>query len=100
VAIKSLSVRKKSQTLAWRRSTSSTKKATEHPRKYNSLAMAAMAATAAEVTALVAATVVEVAITAAGAMVATVATTAAVASASFLGAAVAVEVVAEAIGAG
>jgi hypothetical protein len=100
MAIKSLSVRKKYQTLAWQRSMSSTKKATEHPRTYSLSAMAATAATAVEATA---ATVVEVAITAAVATAATVvevAITAAVASAFSLAAAVAVEVAAEAIGAG
>src|SRR5262249_10023583 len=41
---KSSSVRKKSQTLAWPRSTSSRKRATEHPRCYSLLPMAAAAA--------------------------------------------------------
>jgi hypothetical protein len=98
-------MRKKSQTLAWRRSMSSAKKATEHPQWYSLSAMAAAAVMAAAVAAgatrmsaaevavmVVAATVVEDAITDAEA---------AVASASFLVvAAVVAVVVTEAIGAG
>jgi hypothetical protein len=49
MANKSLFMRKKSQTLAWQRSTSSTKKgATEHPRWWSLSAMAAAAVMAAE----------------------------------------------------
>jgi hypothetical protein len=51
MAIKSSSVRKKSQTLAWQRSTSSTKKATEHLRWCSLSAMAAAAVMAAAVVA-------------------------------------------------
>jgi hypothetical protein len=87
---------------------SSTRKATEHHRSYNSLVTAAMAATAvgaAEVT-VEAATAVGAAITAAGAMAATVveaAITAAVASAFSLvvaAVAAAAEAAVEATGAG
>jgi hypothetical protein len=66
MAIQSLSVRKKSQTLVWLPSTSLTKKETEHPRWWSLSAMAVEVATAAEV----AATVVVGADTVAAAMVA------------------------------
>jgi pimeloyl-ACP methyl ester carboxylesterase len=108
MAIKSSSVRRKSQTLAWRRSTSSTKKvATVHLRWWSLSAMAA-AVMAAEAAVMVGgATLVgaaEAAITGVvvtAAEVAVMDAVAAVASASFLvAAAVAAVVAAEAIGAG
>jgi hypothetical protein len=111
----SSSVRKKSQTLAWQRSTSSTEKAMEHPRWCSLLHMGAAAAVmAAAAVVMVVADVVTagdaprmpaavVAATDAGAMavedVATVAV-AAVASASSLGVVAAVAAAVEVIGAG
>src|SRR5262245_21699947 len=95
MAIKSLSVRKKSRMSAWRRSTSSTKKPTEHPRWFNLCATAAWAATVAAAAARISA--VEAAIMAARATAAI-----AVASASLLAAAeaAAAEAAEAAVGAG
>jgi hypothetical protein len=111
MAVKSLSVRKKSQTSAWLRSTSSTKKATKHPQWCSLLATVAADVMAVEVVMVVedvTLVAAEVAATAAAAMVAMVAATVAVAAAASalglgLAAAVAVAAVAtmgEATGAG
>jgi hypothetical protein len=72
MAINLFSMRKKSRMSAWRRSMSSTRKATKHPHSYNLSAMVVTAATAVEGTA---ATAVEGAITAADVTVAGVAIT-------------------------
>jgi hypothetical protein len=86
MAIKSSSARRKSQTLAWQRSTFSTKNATIHLRWCSLLATAAAAVMAAEVMAGAVLGAAEVAITAAVATAAEVADTAAVAAvASALG---------------